>query len=377
MKILCAQAITPDEVIDRALITIDGEKIVSVEPSVGARADLDASDKIAVPGFVDLHNHGGVGYEVVDGTLEAMRAISAHLAANGVTSWLPTALTNPWGKMRAAVEAIDAAMREGSHGADVLGAHLEGPYLNPAKKGAQPEDHVLPPAVGEMDRELGDLISVVKYIAIACEMPGGLDLIRELRSKGIVVSLAHTEASYEQGCVAFDAGVTSLTHVFNAMKSLHHREPGALAAALLDERITAELVWDNYHVLPPAARIAVKLKGPDRIALVSDAVSASGLKDGTYELGGQAIEVKAGLARLMDGTIAGATITLDQAMRNAAKYFPLKDAVKMATSTPATSIGMGDRKGRLAPGYDADITLLNKDLGVESVYIRGREYRRN
>ncbi|MDO8588328.1 MAG: N-acetylglucosamine-6-phosphate deacetylase [Armatimonadota bacterium] len=375
MRILCGQVITPDEVLDNSIIAIEDGKVVSLSPADGASVDVDASDKTAVPGFIDLHIHGGVGHEVMDGTVEAIRGMSVHLAANGTTSWLPSALTGPWDKMRAAVQATAQAMREGSGGAEVLGSHLEGPFLNAARTGAQPPDYLRPPSCGEMKRELGDLTSVVRYMAVASELPGAIDLIKELCAMGVTVSLAHTDASYDEARAAFDAGATSLTHTYNAMRPLRHREPGVLAAALLDDRVTAELIWDNYHVHEAAARIAIKLKGPDRIALISDAVSAAGLTDGDYFLGGQPIRVEGGLARLASGTIAGSTITIIDAVRNAAKYFPLRDVIKMATLSPARSIGADDRKGRIAVGYDADVVLLNRDLSVDAVFLKGQRFQ--
>ncbi|MDO8684071.1 MAG: N-acetylglucosamine-6-phosphate deacetylase [Armatimonadota bacterium] len=376
MRILCGQVITPDEVIDRAVITIDDGKVIGVGPADGSPVDIDAPDKTAAPGFIDIHIHGAAGHEVTDGTVEAIRGMSAHIAANGVTSWLPTVLTNPWPTVRTAVSSIAQAMQEGSGGAEVLGAHLEGPYLNPSKTGAQPPDSLRPPLCGELARELGDLTSIVKYIAVACELPGAMDLIRELVSMGINVSIAHTEASYEEAQLAFDAGATSLTHIFNAMRPLHHREPGVLGAALHDDRVITELIWDNFHVHEAVARLVVKVKGPDRVALISDSVSACGLSDGNYFLGGQQIRVEGGLARLMNGTIAGSTITLDQAVRNAAKYFPIQDVIKMATIAPARSTGAADRKGRIAPSFDADIVLLNPGLSVDTVFLKGKIFKK-
>ena len=377
MRILCGQVVTPDKELRDQIIDIQDGRVASVSPGDGGAVDVDASDRTAVPGFIDIHIHGAVGHEVMDGTVEAIRGMSAHLAANGVTSWLPSPLTGPWYKIRAAVEAAHTVMRDGSGGAEVLGVNLEGPYLNPTRKGAQPGDHLRPPQLGELSRELGDLTSIVRYVAIACELPGAIDLIRDLRSKGIVVSLAHTDASYEEALAAFEAGATALTHVYNAMRPLHHREPGVLAAALLDDNVTAELIWDNFHVHEAAARLVVNLKGAHRVALISDAVSAAGLSDGDYFLGGQAIRVEGGLARLPGGTIAGSTITVNQAVKNAAVYYPLTDAVTMATLAPATSIGVGGRKGRIAPGFDADIVLLKPDLSVDTVFLRGQRFERN
>jgi N-acetylglucosamine-6-phosphate deacetylase len=373
MKILCGQVITPYEILDNTVISIENGKVTDLAQGDGSPVDIDASDKIAVPGFIDIHLHGGLGHEVMDGTVEAIRAISGHLAANGVTSWLPSALTCPWYQIRTAVAATAQVMREGSGGSEVLGAHLEGPFLNPIRTGAQPPDFLRSPAPGEIQRELGDLLSAVRYVAVAAELPGALDVIRELCSLGIKVSIGHTEASYEQARAAFDAGATGLTHIYNAMRPLHHREPGVLGAALLDDRVTAELIWDNFHVHQAAARVAVKVKGPEKVALISDAVSAAGLSDGKYFLGGQKIIVENGLARLTSGTIAGSTMTLDQVVRNAAEYFPLQDAVKMATIAPARAIGVQDTKGTIASGRDADIVLLDKNLRVDSVFIKGNQ----
>lgn len=371
MKIFCGQIISPDEVLKDTVITIEDGKIAGLGPNDGSPVDVYASDRIAVPGFIDIHIHGGAGHEVMDGTPEAIRAISSHLASNGVASWLPSVLSSPWPQAKKTVAAIAEVMRMGSGGAEVLGAHLEGPFLNPARAGAMATDCLRLPSLEEIQRELGDAFCAVRYVALAPELPGALELIRDLCAAGIKVSIGHTDATYEQAQAAFDAGATGLTHTYNAMRPLHHREPGVLAAALLDNRVTAELIWDNFHVHQAAARIVVKAKGPDRVALISDAVSAAGLGDGDYMLGGQKIIVENGLAKLTNGTIAGSAITLDEVVRNAAEYFSLQEAIKMATTAPARAIGAEDRKGRIALGSDADIVLLNNDLSIDCTFLKG------
>ena len=374
LLIRVGKLITPLETLENMEMEVEEGRIVSVRPPSGRRADIDASDRIAAPGYVDIHVHGGAGFDAMDGSYDAIAGLAKHLARHGVTSFLAATLTAPWDEIRAALSSVREAMQRGTAGAECLGAHLEGPFINPKNKGAQVAEYVREPSVEEIERELGDLINVIRIATVAPEMPGGIELIRHLTERGITVSLGHTDATFADAQAGIEAGARNLTHTFNAMRGLHHREPGAIGAVLSDDRTRAELIWDNLHVHPAAAALVIRAKGPEGVALISDAMRAAGLPDGTYTLGAHTVHVRSGEARLADGTIAGSTLTLDRAVRNAASRFAAADAIRMATETPARAAGLDGRKGRLAPGFDADIIFLTPDLVVDRILLRGQAF---
>jgi len=308
----------------------------------------------------------------MDATYEALDAMSRHLARSGVTAFVPTTLTAPWEHVLSAVETVRRAIEIGTSGAQILGVHLEGPYINPSRKGAQPEEFIREPSMEEFRHKLGQLSSLVRIVALAPELPGARDLIRYLAARNITVSIGHSDATFEQAADAIDAGATQATHVFNAMRPFLHRDPGIIGAVLADDRVRAELIWDDLHLHPGTARTVVNAKRPERVILISDAMRAAGLPDGDYALGSHSVHVNDGVARLSDGTIAGSTITLDAAVRNAAKHLPLNQAITMATYVPARAIGVEREKGSIAVGKDADLVILSKELEVRHVLTQGR-----
>lgn len=386
MRIFCGKLITPFETLEDMVVSLEGGKVSSIE-HVSERLNcpcgyphlanvpegvFDAGESTITPGFIDVHIHGGAGFDVMDATYESLDGISRHLAAAGVTSFLPTTVTASWEDTIAVVSATAEAMEIGTSGAQILGVHLEGPYLNPDKKGAQYPDFLREPSVQEFREKLGTLSSIVRIVTVAPELPGATDLIRYLAVRNINVSMGHSEATFEQASDAIDAGACHATHLFNAMRPLQHRDPGIAGAVLADNRVRAELVWDNLHVHPGTARIVVNAKGPENVMLVSDAMPAAGLQDGDYHLGAHKVFVRNGEARLADGTIASSIITLDAAVRNAAGFFPLNEAVMMATYVPAYGVGAEREKGSIAVGKDADLAILSSELEVKQVILRGR-----
>ena len=326
-----------------------------------------------VPGFVDVHVHGGGGGDTMDGA-GGIRTLAAFHARHGTTALLATTITNPWDRVVAALGAVQAVMLEGpGDGARVLGAHLEGPFISPQRLGAQPPFTV--PATAERLREvLG--FGVVRVVTLAPEEPGGLEAAEAFARAGVRVSLGHTVASAEVAATALAAvaeagGVAGGTHLFNAMGGLEGRKPGVVGALLADPAAWAELILDGHHVHAASFRAAHHAK-PERLVLITDAIRAAGLADGDYDLGGQVARVAGGTATLADGTLAGSVLTMDEAVRNAVKAgLPLATAVNLASLHPAQYLGLSDH-GRLEAGSVADAVVLDEALAVREVYVAGR-----
>lgn len=351
----------------------------------GARPAPRLRAAYVAPGFVDLQVNGGFGHEV-GADPAALRALAAALPATGVTAFLPTLVSRPEAEYAACFAAIDeeraaAARGERPGAAHILGLHLEGPLLAPARAGA----HARAPieaATADLVRRLAADPSRVRLVTLAPERAGALELVAALRARGIAVSLGHTEATFETFTAAIDAGATLATHVWNAMSPFHHRAPGATGAALADDRVTALAVADGVHTHPAAFRVAARAKGPGRLGLVTDAIAAAGLGPGPSQLAGRAIVVDATSARLPDGTLAGSTLTMDRAVRNAMHFAALSidEAVQMASVTPraalaAAAAGLSEdvpASPGLAVNAAADLVLLDDDFTVRATFVGGR-----
>jgi N-acetylglucosamine-6-phosphate deacetylase len=360
------------------LITLFGGRIIdlatvdnSVKPIPG---DIVARDCILVPGFIDIHVHGGAGRAIMEGDSEALEAVALHLARHGVTGFLPTTVTGPWEEQQAAVEVAAQAMRSptnGQSGAAILGVHLEGPYINPRKKGAQPLQYILPPDCKDLQNHLGENVCALKVVTLAPEMEGATNLIRFLTQRSTIVSIGHTDATYAQVCAAIDLGARHVTHCFNAMRAMESREPGVVGAAFARPELTAELIWDNIHVHPGSCRALVNAKGSERVILISDGIPGTGMPEGySFSLGDLPVTIHEGSARLPDGTLAGSLLTLDRAFANASE-FSLAQRSAMTSRNAALALGLGHRKGLVAPGFDADLVLLNPDGSVSMTFVNG------
>jgi N-acetylglucosamine-6-phosphate deacetylase len=293
---------------------------------------------------------------------ECARAARFHIA-HGTTALLATTLTAPRGTLLDAVRAIAATPEPA-----IAGIHLEGPWLSPERPGAQDVAALRAPDPAELAELTG--AGPVRLVSLAPELPGALDLIARIVAGGAVAALAHTDATYAQAAAAIEAGARHAVHVFNAMRPLHHREPGVIGAVLDSDAVTCEVIADGHHVHPAAVRLLVRAKGPGRTTFVTDAIEAAGQPDGTYRLGDEPVEVRGGRAVTRTGALAGSTLTMDAAVRNACAWgVPLADALEMAATTPARVLGL--RKGRIAPGYDADLAVLDADLRVVTTIMGG------
>jgi N-acetylglucosamine-6-phosphate deacetylase len=377
------RAFTPFEEISDAVIVIQGSKIAAVgqrgkvDLPRGAR-ELNATGKTVVPGFVDVHIHGAGGHDVMEGTREALEIITATVAAHGTTSLVATTVTASEKETLSSVAGIahfilntsQYAARELS--AEILGIHFEGPFISPARRGVHPAKWIVPPSRELLAQLLGEARGTAQILTLAPELPGALDLISAARQAGLVVSLGHTDATYEQAQAAIEAGASHAAHVFNAMRPFSHRGTGVIGAVLTSPKVSAELIADGVHVDEAAMRMLVELKTPERVILVSDGISATGKPDGKYQLGMFEVKVSGGVARNAEGKLAGSTLTLDRALRNmVALGVPLASALRMVTANPARQIGLGTRKGVLATGADADLVFLDDKLEVSGVMTRG------
>jgi N-acetylglucosamine-6-phosphate deacetylase len=359
-------------------ITIKDGHILSVEPV--AKVDsltIDAEGCVIVPGFVEVHTHGGGGFNLHTTDVAEIHAYAHWAVSTGVTSFLiavvgtPDAL--PATQLAAAVQAIK--LHEFAHGAQPLGIHLEGPYINVGRRGAHPPSWLRVPDKAETERVLELTRGYLRLITLAPELPGAEEMILRLREAGVTVSIGHTDATYEQARQAIQLGITHATHCFNAMPPLSHRAPGPMGAIAQSEQVLGEIIADGVHVHPALMEILVRILGPERVIVVTDAQAAAGLPaNTTFEFAGQQAHVACGAARLQDGTLAGSVLTLDQALRNMLRYthVSLQEAVAMLTLNPARSAGASAYKGKLSVGYDADLLVLDRELNLQATICRGK-----
>ncbi len=371
-----ARVVLEDRIVERGTVVIDGERIAEVREdgsTVGEVVDLGGC--YLAPGFVDVHVHGGGGYDLMTGTVNSVLGCADHLVRYGVTSFLGTTTTASRQEVDAAIDAMVAATERQGRGARIRGIHIEGPYINCDRAGAQYWREIRPPDLDEAQSWLDRGRGLVKMMVLAPEMPGAFDLIKLLCEHGVTVALGHTDATLDVAQRAVELGASHGTHVFNAMRPLHHRDVGVLGCLLTDDRVWAELIADGVHVHPVTCDLVVRAKGVRRTLLVSDAIVAAGLGDGEYVFGGHRIIVREGTARIPAGNLAGSTLTLDRAVRNIIRFahVSLPDAVRMASLTPAESVGLGEEIGSIAPGKLADLCVLDPEtLEVKRTFVEGQ-----
>ena len=348
------------------------EKVASYNLEVDNDTEvIDAQGGYLAPGMIDTHIHGGGGFDTMDASPAALAKISEVLASHGITSFLPTTMTMAKNEIHSALENIRQAKKKGLAGAQVLGTHVEGPFISPDYIGAQNSDNLIKP-----DLELlRDYYDVVEIVTMAPEIDGSLELIKELKENNIISSAGHSGATYEEFQQAYKAGMNHFTHLYNAMTGLHHRKPGLVGAAL-DSDSTVELIVDLIHHHQAVDRFTIQAKGVDKVILVSDGMEATGLEAGEYELGGQKVIVKDGAARLESGVLAGSVLTLDQAVRNLMEVteLSLADIFKMVSLNPARKLNLDHKLGRIKTGYQADLVLFDQDFKVRKTFIKGKRF---
>ena len=331
-------------------------------PALPDELVIDAEGQYLIPGFVDVHIHAFFGHDTMEGE-EAVRYMSRWLAKEGVAAFLPTTMSADEEDTRIAVRGVRAVMDNPEpHGARVLGAHMEAPFLAPGKCGAQVAEHFMDPSMEALSRITGGDLAAVRIITIAPERNGSEAFVRAATEQGIIVSIGHTAATGDITHAAADWGASHVTHTFNAQTPIHHRDPGVPGAALVDDRLFCEMICDGVHLHPDIIRLMVRAKGTGKAVMITDAMEAAGLSDGDYELGGQKVIVKDGEARLESGVLAGSVLTMPKALRNMINRFGFapEDAVRMCTQTPAESVGE-KLAGRIAPGSPAPLTLWSED----------------
>jgi len=364
------QILMDGEWIKDHVLIVEDKKIKNILPVHAYKNDMTANnyefakDHYLIPGLIDLHIHGSAGFDVMDASANALSGICHALASEGVTGFLATTMTASDEQMASVLSTI--AKFPNQEGAAILGIHLEGPFISAGKNGAQSARNIKLPDLPLIKHWQELAKGTIRLVTLAPELNEILPLIRELNAMGIVVSAGHTDATYAQTNLAIENGCTHATHLFNAMRGIHQREPGAVSALLLSKKVNAEIIVDGLHLHPAVVELILRLKGKENLLLVTDAMRAKCMGDGEYDLGGQAVAVKKNIARLADGTIAGSTLSMPHAIRNMLQFTQcsLIDAIQMASLNPARVMGMEAHKGSIAPGKDADLVVMNPALEV-------------
>lgn len=364
--------ILKDEIIEKKAVIFD-KKILNIIPEsdIGNYQPLELIDgkgNYLSPGFIDIHIHGCSGEDVMDAEEGTLDSISRGIAKTGVTAFLATTMSMKMDRIRTALQNIRENI-DRLEGAEMLGCHLEGPFISSEFKGAQDDRHIVDPSFPLIE----EFRDVIKIVTLAPEKKGSIEFIKECRNNGIVVSLGHSNASYEEAAEAIKAGACHITHTYNGMTSLHHRNPGIVGAAMLND-VTCELIVDNVHVHPAAQKILLKMKGYDKLILITDAMRACMMEEGIYDLGGQEVIVKNREARLHNGSLAGSVLTIDKAIRNFINNHgtALNKVIGMVSWNPAGVLDIEGRKGSIEVGKDADMVLFDENIEICETIVKGR-----
>lgn len=393
IKIFNGQIITPYRMIKSGTLILEGEKILGVEhknTEVPDAIEIDAKGQYVTPGFIDMHVHGGGGYDFMDGTEEAFLGIAEIHAIHGTTAMLPTTLTSEVEDLFTVLEAYDSVMSKNEKGAQFLGMHLEGPYFSLEQKGAQDPRYIRNPDPGEYKKIMqyahhlkSHHHNIIKRWSAAPELDGAIDFARYLKSNDVLVALAHTNANYDEALLGFENGYSLATHFYSCMAGVTRknalRYAGTIEAGYLIDEMDVEIIADGVHLPAPLLKMIYKIKGVDRIALITDAIRAAGLPPGESIIGslknGLRVIVEDGVAKLPDrSSFAGSVATTDRLVRTMVQIaeVPIVDAVQMATHTPARILGVDKNKGALLPGMDADILIFNNNIDIDKTIIKGR-----
>lgn len=380
-----AKLVTEDGIVENGELYMENGDIVWAGTSNNRPAQLstfedslrlDAGEGWVVPGFIDIHVHGGFGHDFMDATAEAMDGITRFHGKNGTTGMLATSVTASREAIDKLLDAVHAYQNNGMPYAQLLGVHLEGPFISHKWPGAQNPAYIVPPQKEWMEKWVSQYPGMIKQLTLAPETEGAYELISWLKRQGIIAAAGHTDASYETIEEAVEHGLSHAVHTFNAMTGLHHRAPGTVGAVLSDDRIAAEIIADGFHVHPAGIKLLAKTKTDDNLILITDAMSAAGLGNGQYSLGGLAVTVENGKATLTEGSsLAGSTLTMISAFRFAVNNVGISvaEASRMASGNPAKALNLYDKLGSLAAGKQADVLLLSADLEIRQVWVKGKE----
>ncbi|HPI37338.1 MAG TPA: N-acetylglucosamine-6-phosphate deacetylase [Ignavibacteriaceae bacterium] len=378
LALIGGKAITPFRIVNNSVIVIE-DGIIS---NLGREGDISFSDDTEVidcsglmitPGFVDLLCHGGAGHGFADGSVDSIETIADYFLSHGSTTLLASLFAKPKNELLSDLERVSKYIISHPE-SNIFGIHMEGPYLNKELKGAMNEGYLWTPSKKSWEEMWEASNGMIKIMTIAPELPGAVEVIREASKKGVVVSIGHSMAKYDEIEVAIDNGAAHVTHIFNAMKQLHHRDPGVVLSSLLRNELKIELIADNFHVHPAVMELLLKLKGSDGIVLITDSIRAGGMHEGEYEFADQKVIMKGNKAYLTDGTLAGSTLTLNMAIKNITNLANAKitDAVRMASLNGAKVLGISRHKGVLAVGKDADLVIMNDQFEVINTVLNGK-----
>ncbi len=381
-SLLSMRIVTEEEVIENGFLIIKEGKIAEFGPLENYIKDENlpeihlSEDLFASPGFIDIHIHGLNGADVMDATKDCMKTMATTLPKEGTTSFLATTITQEKSELEKALQNVNtfiSSQHQNPIGSEVLGVHLEGPFINEKRAGAQPLAFILEPSVETFRHMQSESGNHIKLVTLAPEGKNGLELVKHLSDTGVIASIGHSDAVYTEVVEAMEAGAEHITHFFNGMRGSHHREPGVAGAGLAHPELFLEMIADGIHVHPAMVKATFLAKGVDNILLITDSMRAKWLEDGEYELGGQKVTVENHTALLEDGTLAGSVLKMNDAVRNMRKFTDctIQEAIQMASANPAKRLRVWDRKGSISIGKDADIVILDEEMQVKMTFCNG------